>query len=31
VDDFSRGELLVCCDNALAVNSILDLLKKALA
>ena len=31
VDDFSRGELLVCCDNALAVNSILDLLKRALA
>jgi AP-3 complex subunit beta len=30
VDDFSRGELLVCCDNAMATNSILDLLKKAL-
>lgn len=30
VDDFSRGELLVCCDNALAINSLLDLVKKAL-
>lgn len=30
VDDFSRGELLVCCENAMATNSILDLLKKAM-
>jgi len=30
VDDFHRGELLVCCDNVMATNSIMDVLKQPL-